>query len=87
MLKIVEQETLHFTLKFLGEITEEQSRKAGNALRTIECPRIGIELTSVKDMLENIQIGEMLATSFSLKQSTLIPQEPVYKELVRIELV
>src|SRR3989338_1123563 len=46
-LKFVEPENLHFTLRFLGEITEEQARQIRHALKTIEYPKFDIELYKI----------------------------------------
>ena len=37
-LKLVERENLHFTLKFLGEISDQQAREADNRLRALALP-------------------------------------------------
>ena len=46
-LKIVERDNLHFTVKFLGEITEGQAREVGERLKRLRLGRADVELRGV----------------------------------------
>ncbi len=43
-LKLVERENLHFTVKFLGEITEDQARRADGLLKGVSSPAAEVEV-------------------------------------------
>ncbi|MFH0836889.1 MAG: RNA 2',3'-cyclic phosphodiesterase [Candidatus Aenigmatarchaeota archaeon] len=45
--KLVEPEHLHFTLRFLGEISDEKARQVEQVLRSVEYPRFDIELDKI----------------------------------------
>ena len=46
-LKPVEKENLHFTVKFLGEISEAQAREAGERLKKLRLARATVDLQGV----------------------------------------
>ncbi len=46
-LKVVERENLHFTVKFLGEITDAEAREADSRLRRLRLPAIRVEVKGV----------------------------------------
>ena len=46
-LKLVEPENLHFTLRILGELSDEKAEQIRQVLRTVECPRFDIELDRI----------------------------------------
>jgi 2'-5' RNA ligase len=46
-LKLVERENLHFTVKFLGEISEAQAREADSRLRGLRLGALNVELKGV----------------------------------------
>lgn len=46
-LKIVSRENLHFTVKFLGEISEWQTREADKRLKSLELNRAAVTLEGV----------------------------------------
>ncbi|MDG6980866.1 MAG: RNA 2',3'-cyclic phosphodiesterase [Nitrososphaerota archaeon] len=46
-LKIVDRENLHFTVKFLGEITDAQAREADSRLGRLDLPPFHLEIKGV----------------------------------------
>src|SRR5438445_10388238 len=46
-LKVVSRENLHFTVKFLGEISEWQAREADKRLKSLELSRAAVTLEGV----------------------------------------
>src|SRR5437870_7283156 len=46
-LKVVSRENLHFTVKFLGEISEWQAREADKRLKSLELGRAAVTLEGV----------------------------------------